>query len=133
MVTVEMKVNNIDELKNELRQQAAKALEECGLIAEGYAKGLCAVDTGNLRNSITHVVDPEELICYVGSDVEYAPYVEFGTGVNYAGGRRTPWAYQDANGEWHKTSGQKAQPFIRPSIADHISEYERLVQKELKS
>ena len=101
--TYEIKVDNIDKVKSELRQQAVKALEECGLIAEGYAKGLCPVDTGNLRNSVTHVVDPDKLVCYIGSNVEYAPYVEFGTGVNYSGGRKTPWVYQDgkANGIKH--------------------------------
>lgn len=35
--TFEIKVYNIDKAKSELRQQAVKALEECGLIAEGYA------------------------------------------------------------------------------------------------
>ena len=31
-----------------------RALEICGGKAESYAKELCPVDTGNLRNSITH-------------------------------------------------------------------------------
>ena len=131
--TFEIKVDNIDRVRTELAQQAVKALEECGLIAEGYAKGLCPVDTGNLRNSVTHKVDTEELICYIGSSVKYAPYVEFGTGVNYdQGGRKTPWVYQDAKGRWHRTSGQKAQPFIRPAVADHIPEYERIIKEGLE-
>ena len=41
-----------------------KGLEECGFTAEGYAKKLCQVDTGNLRNSITHTVDDEEPAAY---------------------------------------------------------------------
>jgi HK97 gp10 family phage protein len=42
----------------------------------------CPVDTGRLRASITHEIasDVEGLVGRVGTDVEYAPYVEFGTG-----------------------------------------------------
>ena len=71
----EIKVDNIDEAKGALRQQTLKALEECGITAERYAKALCPVDTGNLRNSVSHKVVDHELACYVGASVEYAPYV----------------------------------------------------------
>ena len=37
-----------------LEAAKAKALETIGGKAESYAKRLCPVDTGNLRNSITH-------------------------------------------------------------------------------
>lgn len=36
-----------------------RGLEKVGLLAEGYAKQLCPVDTGRLRNSITHALDGE--------------------------------------------------------------------------
>lgn len=49
-----------------------KALETCGLVAEGYAKKLAPVDTGNLRNSISHKVDDGEPAVYIGTNVEYA-------------------------------------------------------------
>lgn len=40
-----------------------------------------AVDTGRLRASITHRVEMEadEVAGYVGTNVEYAPWLEFGT------------------------------------------------------
>ena len=63
-----------------LQAAAERALEKCGLTAEGYAKRLAPVDTGNLRNSITHKVDPAEPAVYIGTDSEYAAYVELGTG-----------------------------------------------------
>lgn len=44
------------EVYKELEAACQRALEKCGLVAEGYAKKLCPVDTGNLRNSITHTV-----------------------------------------------------------------------------
>lgn len=76
----------------------ARGLETCGLVAEGYAKKLCPVDTGNLHNSITHTVDPGEKAAYVDTDSEYAVYVEMGTGKYVTGGRPIPWVYKDAQG-----------------------------------
>lgn len=85
------------------------ALEKCGLVAEGYAKRLCPVDTGRLRNSITHTTRSEPgPVEYIGTNVEYAPYVELGT-------KRT-----------------KAQPYLKPAIADHVDEYKQIIQDELK-
>lgn len=109
-----------------------KALEECGLTAENYAKRLCPGpnSTGNLRNSITHSVS--EKVAYVGTNVEYGKYVELGTGKFVAGGRPTPWVYQDAKGNWHRTHGQKAQPFIKPAVADHVSTYQAIIERNMK-
>lgn len=111
-------------------EAVARALETIGLVAERYAKELAPVDTGRLRNSISHEVDDSTV--YIGTNVEYAPYLEFGTGI-YAegGGRATPWSYQDDKGEWHTTSGNQPQPFLRPALDDHISEYRDIVQNEL--
>ena len=83
------------------------ALEEIGLLAEGYAAGKCPVDTGNLRGSITHEVDAGDNAVYIGTDVEYAPYVELGT------------------------SRQKAQPFLRPAASEHGARYRQVLKKAL--
>ena len=85
-------------------EQAARnrALEIIGGKAESYAKKLCPVDTGRLRNSITHQ-QYDEHTEVVGSNVSYAPFVELGT---------------------HK---QKAQPFLRPAAENHTEEYKRIV------
>ena len=48
-------------------------LEAIGLTAETYAKKATPVDTGRLRNSISHTVDGEAV--YIGSNVEYAAFV----------------------------------------------------------
>lgn len=110
-----------------------KALEECGLVAEGYAKKLAPVDTGNLRNSISHKVDPEEPAVYIGTNNSYAAYQEFGTGIYTEGGRDTPWVYQDEKGNWHWTRGNKAQPFLKPAVADHARQYRQIIEQELKN
>lgn len=74
-MSLEIKADNIDIVVNGINDAVLRALEQIGMAAEGYAKGLCPVDTGNLRNSITHVVDEGGGAVYIGSNVEYAPYV----------------------------------------------------------
>lgn len=122
-----------DEVLSALEAALARGLEKCGLVAEGYAKKLCPVDTGNLRNSITHTVaDNGERAAYVGTNSEYGVYVECGTGIYYPGGRQTPLVYQDAKGNWHLTHGQRAKPYIKPAVADHAAQYTRIIEQELK-
>jgi len=120
-------------VKEEFQAAVIRALEKCGLTGEGYAKLLCPVDTGNLRNSIAHQVDEGEPAVYIGSASEYATYVELGTGKYYPGGRQTPWVYQDAKGKWHITHGQRARPYIKPAVAEHAQTYRNIIEDELKN
>lgn len=124
--------DNSPEILSASREAALRALEACGLTAEGYAKKLCPVDTGNLRNGITHAVDDGELAAYIGTNSEYGAYVELGTGKYYPGGRPTPWVYQDAKGDWHMTHGQRAKPFVKPAVADHRQTYRKIIEDEMK-
>ena len=110
---------NLDKLNYKLEILAnldiSKALNKACLVVENEAKRLCPVDTGDLRNSITHEVD--DGVGIVGTNKEYAPYVEYGTGIFAVegNGRDTPWSYQDDEGNWHTTIGQKPQPFLAPA------------------
>ena len=124
--------DNSKEVSEAIKSALLKGLETCGLVAEGYAKKLAPVDTGNLRNSITHTVDEEEPAAYIGSNSSYASYVELGTGKYVSGGRPTPWVYQDEKGNWHRTHGQKAQPYLKPAVADHANTYRKIIEDELK-
>lgn len=119
-------------VKEEMQAAVLRALEKCGLTAEAYAKLKCPVDTVNLRNSITHKIQANEPAAYIGTDNEYAAYVELGTGKYYPGGRPTPWVYQDAKGNWHLTHGQRAQPFLKPAVADHAEQYRKIIKNELE-
>lgn len=121
-----------DEVLSALDAALARGLEKCGLVAEGYAKKQCPVDTGTLRNSITHTVDTNEKTVYIGTNSEYATYVEMGTGEYYPEGRPKPWSYQDENGNWHTTAGQRAQPYLKPAVADHAEQYKNIIQAALK-
>lgn len=108
-----------------------RALERCGMQAEGYAKDLTPVDTGNLRTNITHKVVGNEV--YIGTNNEYAVYVELGTGKYAEGGRPDPWVYKDEEGRWHHTHGQRAQPYLKPAVADHKQTYRNIIKDELKN
>lgn len=126
-------IDNSEKVLAALGDAIQIALERCGNQAEGYAKDLAPVDTGNLRNRISHKVDTEEKAVYIGTNVKYAPYVELGTGKYYPGGRNTPWAYQDANGDWHRTEGQKAQPYLKPAVEDHQRTYQNIIDDEMRN
>lgn len=126
-------IDNSKVVKKRLEEAFLKALERCGMQAEGYAKDLVPVDTGNLRNSISHRVDEKEKVVYIGTNSEYGAYVELGTGKYYKGGRQDPWVYQDEEGRWHHTNGQRAQPYLKPAVADHKQTYKNIIKDELEN
>lgn len=101
--------DNSEEIANDIKSALLRGLETCGLVAEGYAKKLAPVDTGNLRNSITHDVDDGGPAAYIGTNVEYAPYVCLGT------------------------IHMKAQPFLKPAVNDHKDEYRKILENSLKN
>lgn len=100
-------------------QKLNAALGKACALVERSAKQKAPKDTGELRRSISSKV--ENGVGEVFTPLEYAPYVEFGTGLFAEQGGRTdvPWSYQDDSGEWHSTSGQHPQPFMRPALDEN--------------
>lgn len=128
MATVEI-TDNAAEVLSELEQAKARALEIIGGKIESYAKGLVPVDTGTLRNSITHQVDGDTVI--VGSAVHYASYVELGTGKAYS----PPPEWMENNAERGHGLGnynRNPKPYLRPAVENHIDEYKSVMENELK-
>lgn len=131
--------SNADKVRAELREAVAKALETCGQLAEGHAKANITaagrVDTGNMRNSVSHAVKGDD--CYIGTNNEYAVYHEVGTGIYtdpaVGRGRQTPWRYKDDKGQWHVTRGLKPIHFLKKAIQDHKTQYIEIIREELKS
>jgi len=108
-------------------------LTKTAIAIENDAKTYCPVgDTGLLRASITHEVKDDEAT--IGTNVEYAPYVEIGTGIysSQGDGRQTPWCYQDAEGEWHYTNGQLPQPYLMPALQGNRSTLYKYLMEELR-
>lgn len=74
--------DNTDKFKAAMDEAVDRALEAIGIQAEGYAKLELEnpprrVDTSNLKNNITHVVQEDAV--YIGTNVEYGIYVHEGT------------------------------------------------------
>lgn len=70
--------DNSKEVLSALENAIFNSLDAIGKTAETNAKKLTPVDTGRLRNSITNAVATDEKAVYIGTNVEYAPYVELG-------------------------------------------------------
>ena len=123
-----------DELLEAFDEACLRALERCGLQAEGYAKDLVPVNTGALRNSISHKVDSGEPAAYIGTNQEYAPYVEFGTGRYSTTGGGTPkdhWVYMGDDGKAHIGKPRKPKPYLKPAVANHVGTYRNIFKDEL--
>ena len=78
MVAAKIVFNDLPKLRGELRRRAGEAIKRAAYDVEARAKDVVPVDTGNLKNSIGTTMEGD-LTAVVGTAVEYAPYVEFGT------------------------------------------------------
>ena len=101
--------SNLGTIEKLTEEQLARAAEIIGGMAESHAKEACPVDTGNLRNSITHATEDSGHTVVIGSNVEYAPYVELGT------------------------VKMSPRPYLRPAIENHIPEYQGVIQAILST
>lgn len=104
----------------------------CALV-ERDAKQKAPKDTGALARSIQSKVENNNgsIQGVVFTPLEYAPYVEFGTGLFAESGGRTdvPWSYQDDEGNWHTTKGQRPQPYMRPAIDNNREKIVKMIKE----
>ena len=98
--------DNTDEVLAALERAKRRGLEAIGLTAEGYAKRETPVDTGRLRNSISHATDDEA--AYIGTNVEYAPYVELGA------------------------RGRQGKHMLQRAATEHTDEYKQIMEDAMK-
>lgn len=117
---LEQALNDFVEIR--LPKNCAAAMKQACLVIEADSKKNCPAVDGTLRQSITNAVeeDGEAVIGYVGSNLEYAPYVHQGTGI-YAimgnGRKEVPWIYYDSKtGTFVSTEGIKPTPFIQDAV-----------------
>lgn len=124
--------DNSAAILREVEQKTAAALEAIGITAEAYAKMLTPVNTGRLRSSISHTVKGDAV--YIGSNVPYAPYHEWGSGIfaTDGQGRKSPWAFQDSKGKWHYTRGVKPRHMLKKAASEHDKEYKAIIEEILK-
>jgi HK97 gp10 family phage protein len=146
-------LRTIDQWSEEKIQAVRDAVNESALNIQRAAKQRCPVDEGTLRASIQ--IEPaqgQSIGLRVGTNLEYAPYVEWGTGVFATHpeipGRSTPWAFPVAatsgkkdynwpiieiNGEpYYLTRGAKPHPYLFPSAEEEKPNYLNNIREALK-
>lgn len=110
--------DNSSELKKDMQKAIQKGLEECGKLAKKYAQQELRkpkahkngevrpnIITGDLVDSIDYDVYNNEL--YVGTDIFYGTFVEFGT--------RKTWAY----------------PYLTPAMKNHKEQYRNTLKRNI--
>lgn len=101
------RTHNIDNLSEAIKKAVQQGIKKGALLVERDAKIACPVDTGNLRASITTTQGDME--AEVGTNVEYAEYVEMGT------------------------SKKAARPYLYPALVNNRANIEKLIQNEIKN
>ena len=105
---MEIKIeDNSDDVLREMESAKERILLTIGLKAEGFAKKAAPVDTGTLRNSVANAVHEDDV--YIGTNLEYAPYVELGT-------RSTV-----------------AKPYLKPAVLNHSATYKKIAEDIMKN
>lgn len=99
--------DHTDEVLEALGTAITRGLVAIGIEAEADAAAICPVDTGRLRNSITHALEPDGRAVIVGTNVEYSIYVHEGT---------------------HR---QKAQPFLKNAVVKNFDTYKDIMRDAL--
>lgn len=138
-----VELENVDKITEMLTgyldpESRQRALGKACALVEGAARTKAPKgDTGDLRKFMSSRIEGD--IGIVFNPLEYAPYVEYGTGLGAfedggSGMGRTdvPWSYQDDEGNWHTTNGQKPNPFLRPALYENRAEIVRYFKEGLK-
>lgn len=123
-----------DKVMSKISKETSDNLKLAGSFVEGNAKLLCPVDLGNLRSSINHRLVNKKRSVRVGTAVDYAIFIEEGTGIHQVEGKgkKTGWWfwYDGKKGEkgWRFTRGAKPQPFLRPALYDNKDDILKIME-----
>ena len=108
-------------------------MQESGEVVRKEAVLNCPVQTGRLRGSIT--VNVEGNTAEIGTNLEYAPFVEYGTGSkgdkSVAHTTKKQWTYRSGD-NFYTTSGQKPQPFLTPALKNNKDTIIKLIREAVK-
>lgn len=114
-----------------------KAMGKAAAFVEGEARENAPKgDTGDLKKFMSSRVehDGDNILGVVFNPLEYAPYVEYGTGLfaEVRGRTDVPWQYYDEKtGEFIWTYGIHPMPYMRPALNDNRETVLRLLQEGL--
>ena len=131
-VTSTNNINNLENLANKIQRNLIGALVEAALNVETNAKMDCPAPLGTLRGSIRQekIVEEDVVGFKIGSDLEYAPYVEFGTGALVS----VPNDYSDFAMQFKgqkEVAGMNAQPYLLPNFEMQVELFKQNIEKIL--
>ena len=111
------------------QHRVENALFKACAVVERAAKIKAPKGSGELRRSITSKVEDNKGIVY--TPLEYAPYVEYGTGLFAENGGRqdVPWIYKDEKGNYHATKGMHPHPYMRPALDENRDRILRILKE----
>lgn len=116
---LQRKLRDPEFVRGPLRQFLTRSV----VLLEGEVKKETPVDTGRLRASITHKVEPFRAI--VGTNVTYAPHVEFGTKPHWPPlAAMQPWAQRHGF-----PAGRQGAFLVARAIARRGTRARRMFQK----
>ena len=136
MATVTVKIDGLDRLKKRLTKmqtssRITQAVNDSTAVVLANVKSITPVQTGNLRDH-SHAVparsDGEDVTGGVENNCEYAPYVEFGTGVKGQSSYKPPMGKSLAFGS---QGGQRAQSFMYRGLNNSKSQVRKIFQDRL--
>ena len=131
-------IAKLDACENiDLRKPLLKVGNDIEVKAKENCNGRFADPTGTLKRSIRSELKGTNSV-EVGTNLEYAVYVEHGTGLfAYDGKGRAataehpiPWRYKSADGKWHTTSGVRPRPFLIPAFNSKKYNFLKYVKEE---
>ena len=129
----QIKIKGTKELQNLLKNIGTAPLErtikKVTVEVQGQAKGLAPFNTGTLRNSIKMNYDSNKKEGRVYTNLEYATYIEFGTGIRGDG------SYPDSNKNLaynQNWKGQVAQPYMYPALQFGKSKAQEILKQEIE-
>lgn len=130
----DIKIDGLNEVIGEIEsfadwERVQSAISKACALVEKAAKEKAPKGDGELRRSITSKIDGTNGVVF--TPLEYAPYVEYGTGLfaEEQGRQEVPWRYKDDKGVWHSTSGMHPQPYMRPALYENREEILRIIKE----
>ncbi len=130
-MTVQQLIAKMKAIRDDSDRVVERGLLKAGEKTRSRAVILCPVETGELRNSIK-AQKTAPLTVSVGTNKEYAIFVEYGTGtagdpaVDHTG--KESWRWQDEQGNWHTSHGSPPKPFLRPAVREQEA-YDTVAQE----
>ena len=123
----------LDGIPDDVNGARGRASNEIAAIMRERASLRVPVDTGALKQSTNTEIIPtaEGMDITLGTNLHYAPYVEFGTGTRGSDAGRTDGDHGADVYYVVERRGQRAQPYIRPALYDNESNLRAILQREI--